>query len=412
MPETAAYLVNPIEAGIKSHVLTLINGLDRSKFEPVLICPPGTSWAKEANCRVIPLNMAGEISIWRDFWAAVRLRLILRRVRPKILHIQGMNAGLVGRLAVAMMRRRPRAILTVHGFVFDERISKWRRRPAAWMERRMLRHTDRIVAVSNALRDELVSEMGLREDKVQVIYNGIAFRDLPRPQHMGAYIGTVARFVPGKGLDHFLQAAALVKSRFPEARFFVIGGGPNKYWVETIVKACGIEDCVELMGFRRDALQIVAGWDVFVLAADREPFSLALAEAMSQGVPTVASDAGGLPEIVDGETTGLLAEAGDAEDFADKICLLLEDRELAGRMAKAGDEFVRANFTAERMVAEVQNLYQLSTFNAQRSTFKGRMGRKDRTSNVERPTSKKKMGLIGRMRQRRRMKRLRKSIGE
>ncbi|HET6453332.1 MAG TPA: glycosyltransferase family 4 protein, partial [Armatimonadota bacterium] len=353
------------EGGIKSHVLTLINGLDRSKFEPVLICPPDTSWAKEANCRVIRLNLVGEIRPWRDFWTAVRLRFILWRIKPSVLHIHSTKAGFVGRLALIMMRRRPKVILTVHSFVFDERVGKWRRRLVPRIERRLLRYTDRIVAVSQALRDELVSEMGLRPEKIQVIYNGIKFHDLPKPQHAGIRIGTVARLAPQKGVDHFLRAAALVKKRFPEAEFKVIGDGPNRYWLDMIVREHGLEDCVEFMGFRRDALQVAAGWDVFVLASTRETFGLALAEAMSQGVPVVASDIGGIPEMVDGETTGLLAEVGNAEDFAENICRLLEDPELAGRIGKAGNEFVRASFTSEGMMEEIQGLYERQTPNVE-----------------------------------------------
>ena len=388
MPQTVAYLVRPAEGGIKSHVLTLIAGLDRSRFEPVLICPPGTSWAKEANCRVIPLNLIGEVRPWRDFWTAVKLRRILRKVRPSILHIHSTKAGLVGRLAIAMMRfRRPKVILTVHSFVFDERIPRRKRILVSWIERRLLRYTDRIVAVSNALKDELVTRLRLREEKIQVIHNGIAFRDLSKPEHFGIRIGTIARLAPQKGVDDFLRAAAIVRKRCPQAKFVIVGDGPFKYWLDTIVKEGGIEDCVEFMGFQRDALRIAIGWDVFVLASTHETFGLALAEAMSQGVPVVASNVGGIPEIVDGQTTGFLAEVGDADDFADKICRLLADRELAGRMAQAGREFVRASFSAERMVSETESLYQLSTFNTQR------------------PTSKGRMGLIGRMRRMRRKSR-------
>lgn len=391
-----AYLVRPAEGGIKSHVLTLIKGLDRSRFKPVLICPPGTF--KEAECKVIPLNLVGEIRPWRDLWTAIRLRMILRKVKPSILHIHSTKAGFVGRLALIMMRRRPKVILTVHSFVFDERVGKWRRRLVSWIERRLLRYTDCIVAVSRALRRELISEMGLRAASIQVIYNGIEFPASggPKPEHAGIQIGTVARLAPQKGVDHFLRAAAIVKKRFAEAQFIVIGDGPNRYWLDTIVQQLGLKENVEFMGFRKDALQIVAGWDVFVLASTRESFGLALAEAMSQGVPVVASNVGGIPEIVDGKTTGLLAEVGDAEDFAEKICRLLKDRELAGRMARAGREFVRERFTAERMVNETQQLYELPMPNRRM----GRMG-------PMRP-----MGLIGRIRQKRRMRRLRRRIEE
>jgi len=236
--------------------------------------------------------------------------------------------------------------------------------------------------------------MVLREDKFQVIYYGVEFRDLPRPEKSGIRVGTAARLAPQKGVDHFLRAAALVRRRCPQAEFFVIGDGPNKYWLDTIIRQLDIGNCIHFLGFRKDALQIVGGWDVFVLASTRETFGLALVEAMSQGVPAVASNAGGIPEIIDGETTGLLAEAGDAEDFAEKICRLLEDRELADRMARAGNEFVRKSFTNERMVAETQELYELRTLNIELRTSNRPIGFMGRIW---------PMGLISRMRDKRRL---------
>ena len=356
-----AYLVRPAEGGIKSHVLTLMSGLDKSRFEPVLICPPDSSLyeeAEKAGHRVIPLDLVGEIRPAKDMLTAFRLRWILLRLRPDVLHIHSTKAGFVGRLAVIPKLRRPRVILTVHSFVFDERVKWLKRIITALVERFLLMFTDRIVVVSNALKDELVSQMGLDPAKIEVIYNGVVFRDVPKPEHTGICVGTVARLAPQKGVEHFIHAAALVKKKYRSAKFVIVGVGPFRYWLETMAQQYGVKDSIEFMGFRSDALSIAAGFDVFALTSMRETFGMALVEAMSQGVPVVASNVGGVPEIVDGSSTGLLAEPGNAEDIAEKICRLLEDQKLAGEIARRGCEFVRSTFTDERMIAEVQNLYQ------------------------------------------------------
>lgn len=358
---TIAYLVRPAEGGIKSQVLTLMAGLDKSRFETVLICPPNCSLymeAEKAGHKVIPLDLVGEINPQKDLAAARRIRAILHKLRPDILHIHSTKAGLVGRLAVMGMRRRPKVIVTVHSFVFDERIGRKKRMLTAWIERRLARYADRIIAVSKALRDELISEMSMPPSKLQVIYNGIVFRDLPKIGHSGTVVGTVARLAPQKGVDHFIRAAGIVKEKHPDTRFAVIGDGPFRAGLEALAKEVGIGGGTEFMGFRTDALEIVAGFDVFALTSMRETFGLALVEAMSQGVPVVASQAGGIPEIVDGETTGLLAEPGNAEDVAEKICRLLDDRAFAAETGKHGCEFVRANFSAERMLDETQGVYE------------------------------------------------------
>jgi glycosyltransferase involved in cell wall biosynthesis len=288
---------------------------------------------------------------------AIRLLFILRKLRPDILHIHSAKAGLVGRMAVALMRKPPKVILTFHSFVFDERMKPRRRWLVARVERRLQKYADRIVAVSGALRDELVNEMGLDPGGMQVIHNGVVFRDIPKPERTGNRVGTVARLAPQKGLEYFVEAAALVKERVPGARFTIIGDGPLRFWLETRAKQVGVEESIEFLGFRGDALSIVAGWDVFALTSVRETFGMALVEAMSQEVPVVATSVGGIPEIVDGTSTGLLAETGNAEDIAEKIVRLLEDKKLASEIAHAGNEFVRAHFNAERMLSEVDDLY-------------------------------------------------------
>ena len=355
-----AYLVRPAEGGIKSQVLTLMSRLDRSRFDTVLICPPDCSLyteAERAGHAVIPLDLIGEVSPMRDLVTAYDLRKILGKVKPKILHIHSTKAGLVGRMAVSWMLRRPKVILTVHSFVFDTRVGKRKRAAVARVERRLARYTSKIIAVSKALRDELITQMGLPPEKLQVIYNGVVFQDPPKPAHKGIVIGTVARLAPQKGVEHFIQAAAIIKKKRPSARFVIIGDGPFRFWLEMEVERAEIKGSIEFMGFRQDALSIVAGFEVFVLPSIRETFGLALVEAMSLGVPVVASDVGGVPEIIDGTTTGLLAEPGKPEDIARNVCRLLDDKPFAEEMGRQGCEFVRTNFTAERMLEEVQALY-------------------------------------------------------
>jgi glycosyltransferase involved in cell wall biosynthesis len=360
---TIAYLVRPAEGGIKSHLLTLLAGLDRSRFEPVVIGPPDTSLFDElveSGCGTIPLDLTGDLSPVRDLKSIARLRGILRRLKPDILHIHSAKAGLVGRIAASTLLHRPKIVLTMHSFVFDERTGPRKRAVVAFVERRLARVTDRIIAVSNALRDEFVAQMSIRPDLVEVIPNGIEFRDIPKSARDDErpMIGTVARLAPQKGVDTFIRAAALIHETHPSARFTIIGDGPLRKSLQALANGLGINDCMEFLGFRSDALEIVSTFDVFVLSSTWETFGLTLVEALSQGVPVVASNVGGIPEIIDGEKTGLLAESGDPNDFAAKIRRFLDDKNLAARTAQAGNESVRRRFDARKMVADTTNLYQ------------------------------------------------------
>ncbi len=355
-----AYLVRPAEGGIKNHLLTLLSGLDRGRFEPLVICAPDCSLyddLEQAGYEVIPLGIVDGLDPCKDVRAAMRLRAILLRIRPNILHIHSAKAGMVGRMAAVGMIRRPRIILTLHSFIFDERTGPRKRKLIAAIDRLLMRWTDRVVAVSQALKDELVAVEGIDPGRIGVIHNGIRFTDLPKPEKTGTVVGTIARLAPQKGVEHFIRAAALVRKTHPEARFTIVGDGPFRADLEALAETLGVRDRIEFLGFRDDALRIAGGFDVFVLASTRETFGITVIEALSQGVPVVASRTGGIPEIIDGSTTGLLAEPGSAEDIAAGVCKLLEDRELAARLAENGREFVRSTFTAERMIRETERLY-------------------------------------------------------
>jgi len=356
-----AYLVRPTEGGIRAHVLALLSQIDRSRFEPVLICPPTVSLFHEAEkigIQVLPLDIVGEINPRRDFRCVVQLRRILKRIRPDIFHMHSAKAGLIGRIATFGISPRPRLVLTEHVFIFDERTGRLKRVMMALTERLLARATDRIVTVSEALRHELLAEMGINPRKVITIHNGIIFQPLVHVAKPGKLVGTVSRLAPQKGVDHFLRAAALVCKRVPGTRFVIIGDGPYRTQLESLANSLGISERVEFMGYRTDAIGMVRTFDVFVLASTRESFGLTLVEALSQQIPVVASRTGGIPEIVDGETTGLLAEPGNAEDMADNICRLLEDPALAASLAARGCDFVRSQFSAERMAQETQNMYE------------------------------------------------------
>jgi glycosyltransferase involved in cell wall biosynthesis len=358
---TIAYLVRPVEGGIKSHLATLLSGLDTGRFEPVIICPPDCALfreAREAGIRVYPVDLCGELNIVKDLKTIRHLKRLIRRIHPHVLHIHSAKAGLVGRLAVLMLPKKPKVVFTAHSFIFDERTSSIKRKVFSFVEKMLARHTDGIISVSNALKRELVDTMGVDPDKIAVIPNGISFlppaKRNPRPKGKAVepqapyavtkngnlslfpeleppeslvdpsldvpdgpvwdpIVGTVARLAPQKGIDHLVRAAAIVLLKYPTARFVIAGDGPLRRTLEDLAASMGIQESFTFLGYRTDALSIISRFDVFVLPSIRETFGITLVEALSQEVPVVASRVDGITEIVDGATTGLLAQPGDAE---------------------------------------------------------------------------------------------------
>lgn len=357
---TIVYLIRPAEGGMKTHLLTLLAGLDPLQFSPVVICPPNTPLAQEvakANIRVIPLDIVDGLNPIKDVQAALKLHGILKKLKPDILHIHGAKAGWIGRLA-ARKKNNPKIIVTMHSFVLDERMGAQQRKFVRGIERFFSKKTDRIIAVSQALKNELISELWIPESKISVIYNGLQFAELrEKVPHNGIRIGTVARLAPQKGLENLIHAASYVVAEFPQANFYIAGEGPRRGHLAELAKSLDLQLTIYLLGYQQDIPGFLATLDVFVLPSTRESFGLTLAEALSQQVPVVATRVDGIPEVVEDGVTGLLATPANPRDLAAKIMMILRNAENAQTMACTGCTTVRSCFTCENMLKETQALY-------------------------------------------------------
>jgi glycosyltransferase involved in cell wall biosynthesis len=182
-------------------------------------------------------------------------------------------------------------------------------------------------------------------------------------------VGTVGRITRWKGQDDFLRAAALVAETHPDVRFVVVGDcvsspaeqeADEAYREElhALADELGIADRVVFAGYRQDIPAAMNAFDVFVLPSHDEPFGIVVLEAMAARRPIVATRAGGVPAIVRHEEETLLVPARDAEAMADAIVRLLDDPELAQRIARAAAERVRADYPLWRPAARVRGIYE------------------------------------------------------
>ena len=220
-------------------------------------------------------------------------------------------------------------------------------------------HTDGADAVIAACEATASCTVGARP---RVIYfgvdapeNGLPFR--PRRSAPGPVLGTAARLVPIKGISYLLRALALVLPEFPQLKLQLAGSGPERRALEAQARQFGIADRVEFLGWQPEIHQVMAAWDIFVLPSLDEGFPLALLDAMSVGLPVVASAAGGIPELVVDGQTGWLVPPARPEALAERIAFLLRNSELARSMGQAGRARIQREFFAARMVKDISGIY-------------------------------------------------------
>jgi glycosyltransferase involved in cell wall biosynthesis len=299
-----------------------------------------------------------------DLTAAWRLARVVKRLRPDVIHAHDPHGIAMASLALslgsasAVGGRAPALIASrrVDFHLKGNSLSRWKHR-----------QVDCFIAASEAIRQILLAD-GVPEDRTVTVHEGIDVERVAATPavnvheafwlpHLAPVVGNVAALVPHKGQRHLIEAAHLVVQEVPDARFVILGEGELREQLERHVRDHHLEKHVLLAGFRTDVIGCIKGFDVFAMSSVTEGLGTSLLDAMACGRPTVATTAGGIPEVVvDGET-GLLVPPRDHAAMAHAIVRLLSDEGLRRRMGAAGLARARERFTVERMVAETAAVY-------------------------------------------------------
>jgi len=225
-----------------------------------------------------------------------------------------------------------------------------------------------LLAVSNAVRDHL-TDQGIPGERITVLHNALdADEFVPRRcplavrAELGAeaetpVIGVFAHLSPKKGHRELFAAMPRVLAAHPKTQLWVVGQGALRAELIETASMGGFLESVRFTGFRRDAADLMNAIDVMALPSHREPCALAYVEAALLRKPIVACAAGGTPESVADEETGLLVPVGDSRAIADALLTLLDNRGLARRLGQSGHERAREIFSWDRFIATLEGVY-------------------------------------------------------
>lgn len=301
-------------------------------------------------------------------WGMLRLANYLRRQKVDILHTHLFEPSVIGLLAGALART-PLRVETRHYSDYHTRINKkWHVR----LDQLCTRLSHGVIAVSQHTADHMVTEEQSPREKLHVVLNGIDFgrvrlsdsydRERVRREFVdeGTHLLLIAaRLHPEKGYEHLFEAMAKLKPRFNgKLRLLVAGNGALLNHYQEMVRSLGCDDVVTFLGFRKDLPDLMAAADLFVLPSVAEAFGLVLAEALYLGTPVVATRVGGIPEIVEDGTDGVLVPPSASQALADAIVDLLNDPQRRQRLAGVGREKVLARFRFEDMVRSYEAFYR------------------------------------------------------
>ena len=367
-PPSVLYFSNALtRGGAEEHIVTLLRGLDRRRFQPLLVC---TSEVAEqlrfdlpSDVELIPLRLRkpGHLA------AALRLARIIRSRRIDILHSHLFYSSLFAS-PIGWLCRVPLIVETPH------LREQWRQ---GWFKSRFIvdrlvgRFVHRYIAVSEANARYLIEEKGLPARKITVIHNGC---DIERfdpgrlpPSGLRQALGfgprdpvlvVAGRLEPQKGHRVLLDALPTVLYGFPQVRLVFVGSGSLRGELEARVRELGLGDAVRFVGHQSNIPDWLALADLTILPSFYEGLPLVAIESLAAGRPMVATAVDGTPEIVVNGETGVTVPPGDAPALAQAICRLLGDPTLRERFARRGREWVLERFSAEQQIRRTEVLYR------------------------------------------------------
>lgn len=338
-------------AGAPRQVNYLLHGM-RTTYAVSVVCPKG--WLADQAKKLEVSVHAYDPNLSRkgilDF-----VRAVIQKEVPELLHCHGIRAGIIGPYAARHLPTR--VVYTEHLLTADFHLpSAIRQFVQLGALRRALKHVDHTVAVSEAVARFMGSKHLGNPAHRSVIYGAIEPIPGAKPVE-DPVIGTIGSLTWVKGIDILLGAVKILKTNMPNLRCRIAGDGAMMQSLQALARRLHVTNNVEWLGQIDDPASFYQSLQVYVAPSRSESFGMAVLEAMSAGVPVVATPVGALPEFITDHQTGLLCAENSPSDFATKILRLLSDKALRGTIAQAGMEKAR-HFDTKTMAASYDTVYR------------------------------------------------------
>ena len=359
------YLLSDLGGGTGHHLLDLLDSRSPGDWKAKIVSEVPSTSRMELPVDHLVLEAPRGPAMYpvRQLLRYRQLKRLFRRDPPDVLHTYFFWSVLYGRLLKAQgVIRRLVENREDMGFElgYQER---------AWYA--TTRHLpDRVICVSEAVRQAVLVEEGLPASRVQVVRNGIRLsgefpdsppedlrRELGIPPHSPVVLMVANYDRPVKGVLRFLESLPIIRDELPHTRFILLGGGRREAELRARAKALGIDDALIMPGFRKDVHRFFALADLSVLTSLSEGLSITILESMRQGVPVVVTDVGGNPEIVKQGRTGYLVPPAEPRAFADAVIRLLRDGSLRERFGREARRVISEEFSLGGVVERYGRIY-------------------------------------------------------
>ena len=355
--------------GVDRYIRMLLKYLDKDKFENVLVC--SQDFHREDYDGVVDsfeqigMNRAIGMS---DLNSIRAVRKLIKKYSPDIVYAHSSKAGAIARVADIGLKNH--CVYNPHGWAFNMRCSDKKRIMYTAIEKIAAPFCEKIVCISDAEKQSALDKKICKEDKLQVIFNGVDIDAYESGEHGKAkradlnipedafVVGMVGRISPQKAPDVFVKMAKLVKDKIQDAHFIIVGSGNQEAEIRKYVEDNGFLDSLHITGWVDNPMSYVELFDAACLLSRWEGFGLALPEYMMAGKPIVASSVDAIPNIIRDGENGLLVEVDDATGASEAVLRIYRDKSLKDKLVLRGMEDVHNRFNARRVSKEHGILFE------------------------------------------------------
>lgn len=350
--------------GAEILLINLVHGIKEAGYEVCVgYCTYGLLIKDLVRLKIPSIHLPCFYTV--DPFLLLRMCQLILREKPDIVHTHLFKSDLHGLLA-ARLCGVPVVISTSHN------MDVWARRfPLGYIYGLVTNLTDRVIAVSNVVRDYQILYTKILPEKIIVIENGINSKQFTNQVDAGnalryefqigmdaPLVGIIGRLKPQKDHSNFLLAAIQIRNKMPNTHFLIVGDGPLRDQLVAQAQSLGLGSSVIFCGIRKDIHTVLSALDMLVISSKWEGLPVTLLEGMAAGLPIVATAVGSIPEVLRDGEMGLIVAPSNPKDLANACLRLINSPVIRQRMGEAAHMHVKLNFSNDVMVNKIVDLYQ------------------------------------------------------
>ncbi|MCR6513738.1 MAG: glycosyltransferase family 4 protein [Clostridium chrysemydis] len=357
--------------GVSQYIKTFLKYVDKKNYQhTILVSNQYRDEEKEYRELVDNIEyveMVREISLKQDLKSILCIRRIIKRLNPDIIYMHSSKAGAIGR--VASVGSKAKIIYNAHGWAFDMDISNKKKNMYIFIEKALAKVTDKIVCISKNDYDVAIKEKISNKSKLELIPNGIDIEKFEETKldnsirksynipDNNKIIGMVARISEQKSPRTFVEVAKEILKKRKDVTFIMVGDGEQRAEIEEYIFQNNLENNIIITGWVTNTIQITKGFDIAMLTSNWEGFGLVIPEYFISKVPTIASNVGGIRNIIINDKNGILVSNQDINEYCKSIERLLDDDKYYNKIMNNAYKDAKENFDIKRVVKQHEKFF-------------------------------------------------------